>query len=140
MKRILIICGLFTIMGCTNNENLNNCIQSLPLNITTDLNNPQLINVLVPGGYVSLSGGSKGILLMNVNGDDFVAYDKLCPAADCNTPMVFERGIVLKCTCDDSEYGVGRGIGGAPQTEGFVCPAIEYNVIKRGTSLQITNF
>jgi nitrite reductase/ring-hydroxylating ferredoxin subunit len=127
-------------LNCSNHQDLNNCIQSLPLNYTTDLNNPELINVLVPGGFVELSGGSKGILLINVNGNEFVAYDKLCPVNDCDTPMNFERGIVLKCQCDQSEYGVGKGIGGAPQTDGFICPAIEYSVKKNGTVLRITNF
>ena len=140
IKKTLLFITFLTFLSCSNNENLNNCIQSLPLNITTDLNNPQLINALVPGGFVELAGGSKGILLMNVNGNEFVAYDKLCPVNDCTSPMTFEKGIVLKCQCDGSEYGVGKGIGGAPQTEGFLCPAIEYRVTKIGTVLRITNF
>ena len=140
IKKTLLFITFLTFLSCSNNENLNNCIQSLPLNITTDLNNPQLINALVPGGFVELAGGSKGILLMNVNGNEFVAYDKLCPVNDCTSPMTFEKGIVLKCKCDNSEYGVGKGIGGAPQTEGFFCPAVEYRVIKNGTVIRITNF
>ena len=94
----------------------------------------------MPGGFVELTGGSKGILLGNVNGSEFIAYDKICPVGDCEDPMTFERGIVLKCACDNSEYGIGKGIGGVPQTEGFVCPAIEYRVLKNGTALRITNF
>ncbi|MFK8059870.1 MAG: phosphoribosylaminoimidazole carboxylase [Polaribacter sp.] len=140
IKKTFFFIIVFSFLSCTTNENLGGCIQSLPLNITNDLNNPQLINALVPGGFAELSGGSKGILLLNVNGRDFVAYDKLCPANDCNQPMKFERGIVLKCQCDNSEYGVGKGIGGAPQTDGFFCPAIEYRVIKNGTVIRITNF
>ena len=139
-KKILLLFSFCAFLNCSNNEDLNNCIQSLPLNYTTDLNNPALINVLVPGGFVELNAGSKGILLGNVNGNEFIAYDKICPAGDCKDPMTFERGIVLKCACDNSEYGVGKGIGGAPQTAGFVCPAIEYRVIKNGTSLRIINF
>ena len=140
IKKTLLFISFLTILSCTSNQNLDNCIQTLPLNITRDLNNPQLINALVPGGSAELPGGTKGILLLNVNGSEFVAYDMLCPANDCNQPMTFERGIVLKCQCDNSEYGVGKGIGGAPQTNGFVCPAIEYRVVKNGTVLRITNF
>ena len=141
IKKALLFFSFLILLSCTSNDNLNDCIQSLPLNYTSDLNNPQLLNALVPGGFVELnSAGSKGILLMNVNGTDFVAYDKICPARDCSSAMTFERGIVLKCQCDDSEYGVGKGIGGAPQTEGFICPAIEYRVITNGTAIRITNF
>jgi hypothetical protein len=140
IKKTLLFISFLIFVSCSINENLNNCIQTLPLSITTDLNNPQLINAQVPGGFVEISGGSKGILLMNVNGSEFVAYDRLCPTRDCNSPMTFENGFILKCLCDNSEYGVGKGIGGAPQTEGFFCPAIEYRVIKNGTVIRITNF
>ena len=140
IKKALLFIFFIASLSCSNNENLQNCIQSLPLNLKADLNNPELINALVPGGFAELRGGNKGILLLNVNGSEFVAYDKYCPASDCDQPMTFERGIVLKCLCDNSEYGVGKGIGGAPQTNGFICPAIEYRVIKTGTVLRITNF
>lgn len=140
IKYITLFFCILTFINCSNNDNLKDCIQTLPLNISKDLNNPEMINVQVPGGTVEFSGGAKGILLMNVNGNEFVAYDKMCPVNDCNQPMTFENGIFLKCQCDNSKYGVGKGIGGAPQTEGFVCPAFEYRVIKSGTVLRITNF
>ncbi|WP_297806667.1 phosphoribosylaminoimidazole carboxylase [uncultured Polaribacter sp.] len=140
IKKTLIFFSFLILLNCSSNDDLTNCIQSLPLNITTDLNNPQLINALVPGGFVELTGGSKGVLLMNVNGSEFIAYDKLCPADACSTPMTFDGSFTLKCNCDGSEYGVGKGIGGAPQTDGFICPAIEYRVIKNGSVLRITNF
>jgi len=140
IKKTLIFFSFLILLNCSSNDDLTNCIQSLPLNITTDLNNPQLINALVPGGFVELTGGSKGVLLMNVNGSEFIAYDKLCPADACSTPMTFDGSFTLKCNCDGSGYGVGKGIGGAPQTDGFICPAIEYRVIKNGSVLRITNF
>ena len=141
IKKTLLFLSLLTFLNCSNNDNLNNCLQALPLSYTTDLNNPQLLNASVPGGFVELNAaGSKGILLMNVNGIEFIAYDKLCPADACNTPMTFDGSFTLKCNCDNSEYGVGKGIGGVPQTEGFICPAIEYRVTKSGTAIRITNF
>lgn len=139
-KKIIILFTVLLCINCTDTTELTNCIRPASLSINGDLNNPQLINALVPGGFTELSGGFKGILLLNVNGTDFVAYDRICPANDCDLPMTFENGIVLKCQCDGSEYGVGKGIGGAPQTEGFNCSAIEYNVRKNGTSIRISNF
>jgi hypothetical protein len=52
--------------------------------------------------------------------------------------MTFERGTVLKCSCDESEYSVH--FGGAPQTEGYECPAREYKVSKNGSTIRISNF
>lgn len=128
---------LLSLTHCNTNANLLNCIRTLPLNIVKDLNNPDLINAQTPGGHAEIPGGNKGILLFNKNGSDFVAFDRLCPANDCNQAMTFENRL-LKCSCDNSTYSVD--FGGAPQTEGFQCPAIEYQVIRNGSSLSISNF
>lgn len=141
IKQTFLFISLFAFLNCTNNENLENCIQAFPLNINTDLTLPQLINAQTPTGFAELPGGAKGIILLNVNGTDFVAYDRLCPNDNCVTPMSYNKDrFILKCACDESEYAIAGGIGGAPQTEGFLCPAIEYRVLKRGTSIRITNF
>lgn len=137
IKKIILLTSFCLLLSCSNTANLLNCIQTLPLNLVRDLNNPELINVQTPGGFAELTGGSKGILLFNKNGTEFVAFDKLCPANDCSAPMIFE-GRLLRCTCDNSTYSVD--FGGAPQTNGFECPAIEYQVIKNGTSIRISNF
>jgi nitrite reductase/ring-hydroxylating ferredoxin subunit len=107
------------------------------LNLTTDLNNPQLINVLTPGGHVELNGGSKGVLLFNKNGSEFVAFDRMCPNNDCATAMQFENRLLI-CECDDSRYSVD--FGGAPQNNNNVCPAIEYQVTRNGSAIRISNF
>lgn len=137
LKKSILFAVFITLVNCSSNENLANCIQSFSLNVNTDLNNPQLINAQTPGGHADLGGGNKGILLFNKNGNDFVAFDKLCPAGDCNQPMVFENRL-LKCSCDNSTYSVD--FGGAPQTDGFQCPAIEYRVLRNGSAIRITNF
>lgn len=137
IRKLTFIIGLCLFVNCSDTANLQNCIRTLPLNILRDLNNPELINVQTPGGFAEISGGNKGILLFNKNGTEFVAFDKLCPASDCNQPMIFENRI-LKCSCDNSRYSVD--FGGAPQTNGFECPAIEYRVVKNGSTLQISSF
>ena len=136
-KVIFFVCTL-VFFSCEGNILPANCLREFPVNINTDLNNPQLNNAQTPGGFADLSGGSKGILLLNINGSQFVAFDKLCPQNDCDAPMTFENGLVWKCSCDASEYSVN--FGGAPQTEGFECPAIEYKVSKNGSAIRISNF
>ena len=137
IRKLTFIFGFCLFVNCSDSINLQNCIQTLPLNFLRDLNNPELINVQTPGGFAEIVGGNKGILLFNKNGTEFVAFDKLCPVNDCNSPMIFENR-VLKCTCDKSVYSVD--FGGSPQTNGFECPAIEYRVIKNGSTLQIISF
>jgi nitrite reductase/ring-hydroxylating ferredoxin subunit len=136
-KKLFFLSILSFFINCSDTANLQNCIRTLPLNILRDIYNPELINVQTPGGFAEIVGGNKGILLFNKNGTEFVAFDKLCPANDCNQPMIFESRI-LKCSCDNSRYSVD--FGGAPQTSGFECPAIEYRVVKNGSTLQISSF
>jgi hypothetical protein len=138
VKKVFFFVCILGFLSCEGNILPANCLRQFPVNINTDLNNPQLNSAQTPGGFANLSGGSKGILLLNVNGSQFVAFDKLCPQSDCDAPMTFENGLVLKCACDASEYSVN--FGGAPQTEGFECPAIEYKVSKNGSAIRISNF
>ena len=69
-----------------------------------------------------------------------LVYDLFCPNGFCDEPMSFDGSFTLTCSCDESKYGIGLGIGGAPQTNGFDCPAIEYRVIRSGNAIRITNF
>ncbi len=136
-KIIIFLACIILFINCSDTSNLTNCIRSTNISTTVDLNNPGLINAQTPGGFAEIPGGIKGIVLFNKNGTDFVAFDKLCPKNMCTSPMIFENRL-LKCTCHESTYTLD--FGGAPQTEGFECPAIEYNVLKRGSSIRITNF
>jgi hypothetical protein len=138
LKKMLFILCLVALFSCGEHNLPAKCLRQFPVSLTTDLNNPQLINAQTPGGFANLIGGSKGILLFNINGTEFVAFDKLCPQNDCDTPMTFERGLVLRCACDEGEYSVH--FGGAPQTDGFECPAREYKASKIGSAIRISNF
>jgi nitrite reductase/ring-hydroxylating ferredoxin subunit len=136
-KKILFLFSCCLFINCSDTSNLANCIRSSPISLVKDLNNPEMINVQTPSGFVELSGGRNGILLFNKNGNDFVAFDKFCPNNDCTSAMTFSNRL-LQCACDESKYSVD--FGGAPQTEGFECPAIEYRVTKNGSTIRISNF
>lgn len=137
MKKYILLLLVLT-LNCVDNTPEGICLPNIAIGLTTDLNNPSNINLQTPGGSTILNGGSKGILLFNINGSKFVAFDLICPNLDCSSPMSFENGLTLKCECDISEYSVH--LGGSPQTNGFNCPAREYQVLKNGTSIRITNF
>jgi hypothetical protein len=141
-KKILIFLLFFTLINCSENNLQENCIQPLSFSITRSLENPEFNKILTIGS-AEISGGFKGLLIINAGLNRFLAYDKICPNNDCNSAMIYDeinKPNILKCSCDESEYGLGIGIGGAPQTEGFLCPAIEYRVTKFGTSITISNF
>lgn len=136
-KNIVFLICFSLFINCTDTSNLANCIRSIDLSVGADLNNPGLINAQVPGGFAEIPGGIKGILLFNKTGNEFAAFDRLCPRNECAAPMTFKNRL-LECSCHKSTYSLD--FGGAPQTDGFECPAIEYRVIKNGSSIRITNF
>ena len=142
LKRIFVLTLFLTIISCSDNNLPENCIRPLSFSIVKSLDNPEFNKILTIGS-VEINGGFKGLVIINAGLDRFLAYDKICPNNDCNSAMIYDKENkpnILKCACDDSEYGLGIGIGGAPQTEGFLCPAIEYKVVKNGNSIRISNF
>lgn len=141
LKKLCLVLVIFLFFSCKENTDLSGCSQQIPVTVTRSLSLPELNSAQVPGGFAILSNdGRKGIILLNINGNDFVAYDRLCPNDFCDTPMSFDGSFTLECTCDGSKYGIGPGIGGAPQTNGFDCPAIEYQVLRNGNTIRIINF
>lgn len=142
IKKILFLSAFLFFFNCAENNLPENCIRPATFSFVRSLANPDLNRVLTVGS-VEINGGYKGIVLINAGLDRFIAYDKICPNNDCDSPMIYDginRPNILKCSCDGSEYGIAVGIGGQPQTEGFACFAIEYNAVKIGNSIRISNF
>jgi Rieske Fe-S protein len=142
IKKVVFIVALLSFLGCVENNLPENCIRPTSFSTTKSLENPEFNQARTINGTAEILGGFKGILVINVGLEEFLAYDKICPNNDCNSPMVFNTTSipVLECLCDGSKYGISKGIGGASQTPGFECPAIEYNVVKFGSSIRISNF
>jgi nitrite reductase/ring-hydroxylating ferredoxin subunit len=143
LKKTLFLIAILCFSHCSENNLPENCIRAASFSITKTLTNPEFNQALTVNGTAEILGGFKGILLINAGLGRFIAYDKICPNNDCDSPMIYDKinsPNILKCACDESEYGLGIGIGGAPQTLGFECPAIEYSVVKIGNSIRISNF
>jgi Rieske Fe-S protein len=142
IKKILISLLLMILICCTGENYPENCIRPASFSITKNATNPEFNQILTINGTAEILGGYKGILIINVGLNEYMAFDKICPNNDCNSPMTFDKTKlpVLKCECDGSEYGISKGIGGAPQTDGFFCFAIEYRVTKNGDAIRISNF
>ncbi len=141
MKKILFsILTVFLLSACTTNTVNNDILPVVQVNTTIDLSLPQFNNLQVPGGWAEVNGGLKGIIIYNINGDQFKAFERAAPhlqISDCSQ-MIVENNIRLKCPCDDSEFNL---LNGAPLTEGIKHSAREYFVNNlNGVVLRITNF
>lgn len=136
---ILIVTILF--FGCADNgANLNQCFPFLQVNETINLDLPQFIDLQVPGGWAYAQGGFQGLIIYNINGVQFKAYDRLCPGENISScsQMIVDSNLRILCQCNDFEFNI---LNGSPLTAGEECFANEYLVENlNGSILRITNF
>lgn len=140
MKKAAFLLLTILFLGCTSNSNGNDCLPFINVNATVNLDLPTFIDLQVPGGWAYVPGGHQGLIVYNINGVQFKAYDRLCPGQNISScsQMVVDSNLRILCQCDDSEFNI---LNGAPLTEGVSCFAKEYLVENlNGSILRITNF
>lgn len=141
MKKLLVLFLALTLYNCVDNKKNDDILPYVQVNETIDLNLPEFINLNVPGGTAYASGGLKGLIIYNINGTQFKAFERAAPhlpiSSSCSQ-MVVQNGIKMVCPCDDSEFNI---LNGQPLTDGVDKFAREYLVTNlNGTVLRITNF
>ena len=139
MKRGLFLLLTVLFFRCNDSGIENDCFPFISVNETINLDLPQFIDLRVPGGWAYTSGGHQGLILYNINGVQFKAFDRLCPGETISScsQMIIGSNLRMLCQCDDSEYNI---LNGAPLAGG-TCFAKEYLVENlNGTILRITNF
>ncbi|MEQ6123662.1 hypothetical protein AAON49_05630 [Pseudotenacibaculum sp. MALMAid0570] len=140
MKKVAFLFLTVLFLSCTSNNNDNDCFPFVSVNETINLNLPAFINLQVPGGWEYAPGGHQGLIIYNINGVQFKAYDRLCPGQNISScsQMIVDSNLRILCQCDDSEFNI---LNGSPLTPGVSCFAKEYLVENlNGSILRITNF
>jgi nitrite reductase/ring-hydroxylating ferredoxin subunit len=141
MKKIfLVLITVLVFSNCVTESQNNDILPYVQINETVDLSLPEFVNLNVPGGWAYGSGGIKGTIIYNINGNQFKAFERAAPHIQPTacSQMIVENSIIMKCPCDDSEFQI---INGAPRTSGITNFAREYLVTNlNGTILRITNF
>jgi len=69
--------------NCTKDENSN--IPLVKVDITIHITDPAYIDIAVPGGWMYVNGGSRGIIIYRVSNDAFNAYDRHCTYESSNS-------------------------------------------------------
>ena len=141
MKKYLLLFAVFILtIQCSDNRIENNCVPFINVNETINLDLPQFINLRVPGGWSYGPGGLQGLIIYNLDGNQFKAFDRLCPGQNPSScsQMIVTDNLRILCPCDDSEFNI---LNGSPLTSGVSCFAREYLVENlNGTILRIQNF
>ena len=139
MKKAALLLLTILFFRCTESGNNNDCFPFVQVNETINLDLPQFIDLQVPGGWVYAPGGFQGLIVYNLNGVQFKAYDRLCPGENVSacSQMVVDSNLRILCQCDNTEFNI---LNGAPLSPGVECFANEYLVENLGSVLRITNF
>ena len=142
MKLSVLLVVMVLVLGCGSGDDQNstsNCFPALSVSRVVDLSLPESLELNITGNSQIITGGHRGIIVYNVNGSTFKAFDLRCPNnIDSCEPMTLEGGIALRCSCDNATYSI---LNGSPVSGEGTCFAKEYNIQRVNSAvLQITNF
>jgi hypothetical protein len=147
MKKFIF--GLLTIVMFVQcgNKNKDDEIPLVPVNIYIDLNLNSSAPLNFLGGFIYVTGGNKGIIVVHNFDDNYLAIERTCsyhPYDACNLITVDSSGIQYRC----GKYGVGAFetcCGSAFMLDGFVSkgpatrPLKTYSVLKSANQLHVYN-
>ncbi|MDH3381234.1 MAG: hypothetical protein OEL54_00910 [Flavobacteriaceae bacterium] len=140
MNKLIPFLFIFFWFSSCESDDQNNLLPYVIVNETINLTNPEFINLQVPGGWAYANGGIKGIIIYNLNGSSYKAYERSCPQilpSPCSR-MTVEQSFKLKCPCDQSEFNI---LNGTPITPNINYIVREYKVTVINTNtLKISNF
>ncbi len=129
---------LLLLSSCSKNNNTN-WIPYVPVNIDIYPANPQYININVIGGWVYVTGGSRGIIIYRFSQDEFYAFDRHCPyqpTNSCGKVKVDSDNITLADSCCGSKFII---VDGSVIQGPAGLPLKKYKTYYDGTTLHITN-
>lgn len=115
MKKYFIINLILVIVivwGCRKERDYDHYVPRVATNVTINLNLPEYNDLLNPGGWAYVLGGSRGIVVYRASETDFSAYDRHCPynvVEGCKISII-EGSIAEDTECCHSQFEVITGI------------------------------
>ena len=136
INSILFLLLLIGSAGCnTNDSNIPNVAVNLRLTIA----NPDFINLNSVGGFVHITGGSKGIIVYRFSVEEFRAFDRHCPYNAIEGCRVTVNSTDIEAEdevcCNSKFLIVDGGVIGGPAA----LPLKQYQTSFDGNILQIFN-
>ena len=103
---------LFTVLiiSCVRNQNI---VPYVYVNQYINISLPSYSSLNAVGGWIYITGGSKGIIVYRQSFDQFSAYDRHCTynANDpCGKASVDSTNSFVECSCDGSQYQLYDGL------------------------------
>lgn len=143
MKKIAILIVCIILLGCSRNDNLNNCnfLLDVGVNLNVNLNLPQFSQLQNTGNSVRVEGqGNAGLIITRVNSSSIRAWDGADPnvvLSSCSTLTITGINAISGCP-EANEYSLitGQSLGTNQQP----CTLKEYRVdTLGGNQFLVTN-
>ena len=141
VSALLLAMALMALLffGACSNENPRVDIPFRFVNEQIPINSIQYQKLWNPGGYAILpAAGYKGIIVVNVGGNTYKAYERACtfdPRAECSLIEMDDTELFMIDHCCNSSFNLqGAPIGGPASI-----PLLEYQTVIEGNMLIIVN-
>lgn len=139
-KRLIGVFGIFLTMAIliSCKDTNTRYIPYVSIQINKPISNPDLINLQTIGGYVYLTGGSRGLVLYRKNEDEIKCYDRhssYLPDNNCRV-AVDSSNIAVKDPCSNSRWILTDG---QPIAGEATLPLQEYTCDFDGQRINIVN-
>lgn len=139
-KLVLLAVGALLSLLIVACENTNRTgVPYAPVNFQVVVSNPEFAPLQAVGGHVSISGGSKGIIIYRFSPDEFRAYDRHCtflPEEGCRVTIDNTDILAVDGECCSSRFIL---VDGTPTEGPAAIGLLQYNTSFDGNRLWITN-
>lgn len=142
LNKVILVCVFASLFqGCNSDDGAISCVPNPIVNVTINTSLPLYSNLNNPGGWVYVStvtAGSKGIIVVNVGGNRYKAYDRnaphICPGE--KTTLVVKDDIKMVCEADGAEWIL---LTGQPTKVANRAPRTYQVYVNANGTLTITN-
>ena len=142
-KKCLYGVLLFILIGCSKDDlERNPFLPAMRFSIPINLSLPQYDNLRFAGGSILLPNyGHKGIIVFNLNGNSYLAWEASCPnhlPSDCSQTQIV--GVLAECSCEDYQYSLATGqLLNPAEGQSEIYSMVMYQAILRGNTLELSN-
>ena len=134
-NKVIIFISLLLFIPVINcKKDKNTQVPYVYVDIYINLDLPSYVGLNSPGGYMYLTGGSRGIILYRFTMEDFLAYDRHCTydiENENGRVSIDSTGLLLYCVDCGSQFQI---LDGSVYKEPATRPLKQYRVSYDGVS------
>ena len=133
----------FLFLSCSSSDlERNPYLAEYSFQFPINLNLPEYDNLRFAGGSILIPQlGHKGILVFNLNGNTFFAWEASCPnhlPSSCSQTEIV--GVLAECSCEEYQYSLATGqLLNPPEDAETLYPLLFYRAEVRGNSVVVSN-